>query len=61
MAEASHKRKTFIKNAVIPKVIIETGKAMSCTIGFMRVLIIPITIAATMAVPRLDSVNPGTR
>jgi len=46
---APHKRRTFIKNAVKPKVIIDRGSAINWTSGFMKELTTPITTAATMA------------
>lgn len=61
MSEASQRRKTLIRNAAIPNVTIDTGSAISCIIGFIKVLIIPITIAATTAVQKLARENPGTR
>ncbi len=40
---------TLIKKADIPNDKMEIGSAISCNIGRMNVLTIPITIAATMA------------
>ena len=54
-------RNTLIKKANIPKVIIDIGRAISCKIGFMRVLTIPITIAATIAAANPSISKPGTR
>jgi len=45
----NQRRATLIKKALIPNVIIETGKAINWRIGFINVFTIPITIAATMA------------
>jgi len=57
----SHKRATLIKKAVIPKVRIDNGRAISWRIGLIKVLTIPITIAATTATQRLANLKPGTR
>lgn len=57
----AYKRKTLIKNAKIPKVTTEIGRAISCKIGFMKVFTTPITIAATIAAQKVAKENPGTR
>ena len=58
--ELPQRSKTLIKNAVIPKVRSEMGRAISCKIGLMKVLTIPITTAATTAVQKEARENPGT-
>lgn len=45
----SQSKATLIKKAEIPNDKIEIGRAISCNIGRINVLTIPITIAATMA------------
>jgi len=51
--EVPYKRRTFIRNAVIPKVKIERGSAISCKIGRIKVFTSPMTTAATTPVQML--------
>jgi len=51
--EVPQRRRTLIRKAVIPKVNIEIGRAISCRIGLIRVFTIPIAMAATIAVQML--------
>ena len=50
--DVPHRSRTLIRNAAIPKVKIEIGRATSCRIGLINVLTTPITTAATTAVQR---------
>lgn len=59
--EVPKSKATLIKNAAIPKVRMEIGSAINCNIGLIRVLTIPIAIAATTAVQILANWKPGTR
>jgi len=59
--EVPQRRRTLIRNAAIPKVRSEIGSAMSCKIGLIKVLTTPIATAATIAVHKFASLNPGTR
>lgn len=59
--EVSHKSTTFIKNAAIPKVRIVIGRAISCKIGRIKALTIPIATAATTAAQIFVNLKPGTR
>ena len=57
----NQRRMTLMKKAAIPKVRIETGRAMSCKTGRMKVLTTPITTAAITAAQRLVKIKPGTK
>ena len=57
----NQRRMTLMKKAAIPKVRIETGRAMSCKIGRIKVLTTPITTAAITAAQRLVKTKPGTK
>jgi len=59
--ETPQSRKTFIKKANIPNVMIVMGSAITCKIGRISVLTTPITMAATIAAWYPESTNPGTR
>lgn len=59
--EVNQRRATFIKNAVMPKVMTEIGRAMSWIIGLMNVLTTPMTTAVTIKALVSESINPGTR
>lgn len=59
--EVNQRRATLIKNAVMPKVTIEIGRAISWSIGLIKVLTTPMTTAATIAAEISDKINPGTR
>ena len=48
--ELPQRRKTLIIIAVIPKVKIDIGRAISWSMGLINVFTIPMTIAATTAV-----------
>lgn len=52
---------TLIKKADIPNDKMEIGRAISCNIGRINVLTIPITIAATIAATYPVKTKPGTR
>lgn len=52
---------TFIKNAAIPKVTNEMGRATICNIGLINVLIMPKTIAVITIAIVVSKVNPGMR
>ena len=54
-------KRTFIRNAVIPKVTIESGRNSIWRTGFINVFTIPMTIAVTMAANRLSNSNPLTK
>lgn len=58
---ANQRRMTLMKKAAIPKVRMEIGRAMSCKIGFIKVLTTPITTAAITAAQRLVKIKPGTK
>lgn len=57
----TQRRNTLTKNAKIPKVRREMGRAINWSMGLMKVLTTPIAIAATTAVQRFASLNPGTK
>ena len=59
--EVSQSSATFIKNAVLPKVTIEIGRAISWSMGLIKVFTTPITTAATIAAEISDKINPGTK
>lgn len=59
--DVPQRRRTFIKNAAIPKVRSVMGSAISCKMGLMKVFTTPITTAATTAVQKSANTNPGTR
>lgn len=59
--EENHKSATLIRNAEMPKVRMEMGRATNCKIGLRSVLTIPNTIEATTAEPKLAILNPGTK
>jgi hypothetical protein len=59
--EDPQRRKTFISMAVMPKVNIEIGRAISCKMGRISVFTIPITMAATIAVARVARWKPGSK
>lgn len=59
--EETQSRATLIRKADIPKVKIETGKAINCRIGLMKVLTAPMTMAATVAAQMSVRVKPGTK
>jgi hypothetical protein len=61
ICEVPQRSKTLIRKAVIPKVKTDIGKAISCNTGFISVLTTPKTTAATMAVHKSLSTNPGTK
>lgn len=57
----NQRRMTLMKKAAIPKVRIETGRAMSCKTGRIKVLTTPMTTAAITAAQRLVKTKPGTK
>jgi len=56
-----HKSTTLIRNAVIPKVIMERGIKIICKTGFINVLTTPITTAVTIVSQNVSNVKPGTK
>ena len=59
--EVSQSRATLIKNAVMPKVTMEIGRAISWSMGLIKVLTTPMITAATIAAEISDKINPGTK
>lgn len=49
ISETIQSKTTFIRNANIPRVKIDMGRAIICKMGRMKVFITPKTIAATNA------------